>query len=252
MALSSRTIGWRQTLTTPLADTVPPSPPPLVSESFRPSGHTGLLLSALRRFSGNALKRSGLDMGIGSGTVLAMLGTIGVERLFGVDIDPEALAATARLMAQTGLQDRADLRLGSLWEPLQHERFDIIASNMPQFAATEPADPEHSPHWSFGGPDGRRFMDPFLADLRDHMDESSVAYITHNRFLGMERTEALLRQTGLAAREILSSAILLHPLKAALLHADIRSTPDRSGLILLGPYEFMEVQILEIRPRGAA
>ena len=64
--------------------------------------------------------------------------------------------------------------------------------------------------------------------------------------------EALLRQTGLAAREILSSAILLHPLKAALLHADIRSTPDRSGLILLGPYEFMEVQILEIRPRGAA
>ncbi len=247
-----RTCGWRPTLTNPLPDGEPLPSPPSGSDPFRPSGHTGLLLSALRRFGGTAPKRSGLDMGVGSGAVLGMLGMLGVERLYGVDIDPEALAATADLMAQIGLADRADLRLGSLWEPVLHERFDIIASNLPQFAATEPADPEHSPYWSFGGADGRRFMDPFLAGLHDHLNETSVAYITHNRFLGMERTEALLRETGLEAREVLSAAVLLHPLKAALLHPDVRAQAQGVGIIRLGPYEFVDVQILEIRPRGAA
>jgi len=190
-------------------------------------------------------------MGVGSGTVLAMLGAIGVDRLFGVDIDPEALAATTNLMTRAGLIDRTDLRLGSLWEPLSNERIDIIAANLPQFAATEPSDPEHSPYWSFAGPDGRRFMDPFLAGLRDHMTDSAFAFITHNRFLGMDRTEALLRQTGLAAREVLTTAVLLHPLKAALLQPEIRSNIESAGIIQFGPYEFIEVQILEIRPRGS-
>lgn len=252
MASSRRTFGWRPTLTYALPDGEPLPPPPFGSDPFRPSGHTGLLLSALRRFGGTAPKRSGLDMGVGSGAVLAMLGMLGVERLCGVDIDPEALAATANLMAQTGLADRADLRFGSLWEPVVGERFDIIAANLPQFAATEPADPEHSPHWSFGGPDGRRFMDPFLAGLRTHLKETSVAFITHNRFLGMERTETLLRQTGLVAREVLSSAVLLHPRKTSLLQPDVRCHAEGVGIIRLGPYEFVDVQILEIRPLGAA
>ena len=47
--------------------------------------------------------------------------------------------------------------------------FDVVAANLPQFAAEAPAYPEHSPYWSSAGADGRRLMDPFLAGLGAHL-----------------------------------------------------------------------------------
>lgn len=220
-------------------------------DPFRPSGHTGLLLSVLWRFAPMATWQRGFDMGVGSGAVLGMLGRLGVQRLYGVDVDPEAISATSRFLTQLGLIDQATLLVGSLWEPIGDETFDVIASNLPQFAAAKASDPEHSAYWSYAGPDGRLFMDPFLAGLRRHMHHTSVAYITHNRFLGMERTEAVCASSGLVVREVMSSAVLLHPQKAALLQSEVRGQGDAAGIMRLGPYEFIDVQILEIRPQEA-
>lgn len=224
-----------------------PRPDP-IDDPFRPSGHTGLLLSTLRRHVPQAGWRRGLDMGVGSGAILGMLGRLGVQDLWGVDIDPEAIAATSRFLTQLDLINRTTLLMGSLWEPVGNQTFDVIASNLPQFAAPEPSDPEHTAYWSFAGVDGRLFMDPFLAGLPSHMHKDSVAYITHNRFLGMEQTQAVCARAGLVAREVMSSAVLLHPRKAALLQSEVRDRGDPGGVVRLGPYEFIDVQILEIRP----
>src|ERR1051326_1935585 len=130
---------------------VSPAPlPPEVADidAFRPSDYTGLLLHALRSRATDFRRGTGLDMGTGSGVLLATLGLLGVERIYGVDIDPDAIAASGRLIRELGLQERTRLLQGSLWEPLGDEQFDVVVANLPNFAASQPSDPERSRFWS--------------------------------------------------------------------------------------------------------
>lgn len=225
--------------------------PMTVPDPFRPSPHTGLLIAALRDAAPSLDLTAGLDMGLGSGTVLAVLGQIGVRRLFGVDIDPAALVATAVLLQQEGFIDQSSVHLGSLWDTLAGERFSVVVANLPQFAAaardTEtPADPEHSPYWSSAGPDGRRFMDPFLAGLGAHLLPGGAAFIAHNVFLGLERTEAILRTHGLVCARVNATSVLLHPQKADMLNPSLRQQGPAVGIHRVGAYEFIDVQVLKI------
>ena len=227
--------------------TSPDAPAGPVHDPFRPSDHTGLLIAALRARAATFASDSGLDMGLGSGTVLAVLGQIGVRRLFGVDIDPDALNATASLLRTLDMTDRATLRQGSLWEPVEGQRFSVIAANLPQFAADEPADPDHTPYWSSAGEDGRRFMDPFLAGLDRHLLPDGVALIAHNVFLGQDRTASLLRRDGLTCQAVAETSVLLHPRKAAMLNPALRARGPACGIHRVGCYDFIDVQVLEIR-----
>ena len=92
-------------------------------------------------------------------------------------------------------------------------RFDIVVANLPHFAATEPSDPDRSPYWSMGGVDGRHLLDPFLAGLAMHLADDGVALITHNAFVGVDRTEAILMEQGLVSRGVLATTVPLHPSK---------------------------------------
>ena len=221
-------------------------PQATVPDPFRPSAHTGLLIAALREAGPTLDRTAGLDMGLGSGVVLAVLGQIGVRRLFGVDIDPAALIATATLLQEEGLIDQASVHLGSLWDTLAGERFSIIAANLPQFAADAPADPEHSPYWSSAGSDGRRFMDPFLAGLGAHLLPGGAAFIAHNVFLGLDRTRAILRTHGLVCACVNATSVLLHPQKAGMLNPSLRQQGAAVGIHRVGAYEFIDVQVLKI------
>jgi methylase of polypeptide subunit release factors len=225
--------------------------PERTRDPFRPSDYTGLLMYAIRSRCANFNRGKGLDMGVGNGVLLAVLAQLGVQELYGIDIDPAAVEATNRLMHELELTDRAHILQGSLWEPVANEQFDVVVANLPHFAATEPSDPDHSRYWSMGGPDGRKWVDPFLAGLRPHLTDTGVAFITHNVFVGLTRTEEILASHGLTARAILGTSAVLHPLKSSLLHPQVRATCMGAGINRLGPYEFADVQILEIRPTGS-
>lgn len=218
------------------------------TDPFRPSEYTGLLIHALRTRAPGYARRTGLDMGTGSGVLLGVMGSLGVERLWGVDIDPAAIDASRRLMQTLGLSDRVRLLVGSMWEPLKDERFDVVVANLPNFAATIPSDPDHSPYWSMGGADGRRWIDPFLAGLRAHLHDDGVAFMTHNVFAGIPQTEAILASHGLTVRVLNTTTTMLHPMKSALLSQEIRAKTNGTALTRIGIYEFAEVQVLEIRP----
>jgi release factor glutamine methyltransferase len=216
-------------------------------DPFRPSDYTGLLMYALRAGVPGYRRGSGLDMGVGSGVLLATLGELGVQRLVGVDIEQAALRSTATLLRAMHLLERTRLLRGSLWEPVGAARFDIVVANLPHFAATEPSDPDRSPHWSMGGVDGRRLLDPFLAGLAVHLADDGVALITHNAFVDVDRTKAMLVEQGLVSRGVLATTVPLPPAKTALLKAAVRTRFTGAGISRLGPYEFADVQILEIR-----
>jgi release factor glutamine methyltransferase len=225
----------------PLAAALRPDP-------FRPSEYTGLLVHVLRTHAHAFRRGAGLDMGMGSGVLLGLMGALGVERLCGVDIDPEAIHASRHLVDELGLSGQTRLLLGSLWEPLGDERFDVVVANLPNFAATEPSDPDHSRFWSMGGADGRKLIDPFITGLRAHLRDTGVAFMTHNDFAGIEKTEAALACHGLTARTIQTTTTVLHPLKSALLNRAVREKSLGVTITSLGPYEFTDVHVLEIRP----
>lgn len=187
-------------------------------------------------------------MGTGSGVLLATLGLLGVERLSGVDIDPDAIEASDHLLREVGLRDRARLLLGSLWEPVGNEKFDVVVANLPNFASAQPCDPDHSRFWSMAGPDGRHLINPFLDGLRPHLRDSGVAFVTQNAFLGLAETEAILARHDLTVRIIQSTTIVLHPVKSTLLDRQVRAKNLGGALTRIGPYEFADVQVLEIRP----
>lgn len=232
--------------------TQPEAPAGPVHDPFRPSAHTGLLIAALRSRVASIKAENGLDMGLGSGAVLAVLGQIGVKRLVGVDIDPDAVQAATTLLRTLAMMDRATLLLGSLWEPVGTERFSVIAANLPQFAADQPADPEHTPYWSSAGGDGRRFMDPFLAGLGRHLRQDGIALIAHNVFLGLERTAQMLHRDGLTCRPVAQTSVLLHPRKAAMLNPELRGAGPAVGIHRVGCYDFVDVQVLEVARRSPA
>ena len=159
-----------------------PNPALAAADPFRPTEYTGLLMQVLKSQSHTFGRGMGLDIGMGSGVLLATLGLLGVERLYGVDIDPAAVCASDRLIRDLGLSERTQLLQGSIWEPLGDERFDVIVTNLPNFPATEPSDPDHSRFWSMGGADGRQLIDPFLLGLRSHLRDDGVVFMTHNVF----------------------------------------------------------------------
>jgi release factor glutamine methyltransferase len=239
-----------------MSGTLERAAPPTVAaaeiDPFRPSEYTGLLMHVLKSRAKEFGRGTGLDMGMGSGALLATLGLLGVERLVGVDIDPDAVQASEDLVRTLGLLDRTRLLQGSLWEPLGDEKFDVVVTNLPNFAATEPSDPDHSRFWSMGGANGRRLIDPFLAGLGSHLRADGVAFMTHNVFAGLAETQDMLACQGLAARAILATTTILHPMKSALLSPEIRARYMDVAISRLGPYEFADVQVLEIRPTRTA
>lgn len=237
------------TMLTVLSDVIRAPAVAAERDLYRPSDYTGMLMHAVHMRRESFGRNAGLDMGVGSGVLLATLGKLGVGRLWGVDIDPEAIEATRMLLQDLDLIDRAQLRQGSLWEPIGPARFDIVVANLPHFAATEPSDPDHSRYWSMGGPEGRCLLDPFLADLGAHLTDAGAALITHNAFVGRDRTEAILARQGLTAQTVLSTTVVLPPAKVALLQPKVRDRYAGAGICQLGPYEFADVQILEIRRR---
>ena len=228
---------------------------PGVKDLFCPSAHTGLVLQALHQRAAAFNKGSGLDVGVGSGVLLAALGSLGVKSLTGSDIDLEAVRCTEALLASHGFTSGVRLINGSMWDELDGRVFDVITANLPAFPASGPCDPDHSPHWSCGGPDGRNLMDPFLAGLPGHLAADGVAFIAHNVFLDRARTDAMLRDGGLSACTLIRTTIPLDARKASLMNPAIRRAKHTAGLSRFGGYEFMDVEVLEIRrarPTGAA
>jgi release factor glutamine methyltransferase len=123
----------------------------------------------------------------------------------------------------------------------------VVVTNLPHFAATEPSDPDHSRYWSMGGADGRKLIDPFLDGLGAHLNDRGVAFMTHNVFSGVSQTKERLQRQGMSAVPILATTAVLHPRKSEVLNSDVRSRYMGVAINRLGPYEFADVQILEIR-----
>lgn len=217
-----------------------------VVPALRPSEYTAALIDALRARAAWAEGADALELGSGSGVVLGALGALGAASLCGVDIEIEAVAATSVLLDELGYGATARIHLGDMWRPVAGRRFDLIAANLPHFPMEPVEFGGRLPSWSCGGPDGRSLLDRFLDGLAAHLSPRGRAIITHNAFVGLDRSRVIAARSGLSLR--LAATILVHiPVeKLRLMTQRVLYAEEGRSIHRVGPYAFTDMHIVEI------
>lgn len=219
--------------------------------AMRPSEYTAALIQALRAEPDRVRGLSALEMGSGSGVVLAALGGLGAAPLCGIDIENAAVEMGARLFGDLGQGATAEFLRGDKWQPVAGRRFDLIVANLPHFPLERLDLPGRLPTWSAGGPDGRRLLDPFLAGLGGHLTPEGRAVITHNGFVGIDRSCELLAPQGLGLKIVHSTLVYIPAEKLERMAASVLLAERDRTIHCYGPYAFGEMHIVEIFRDGA-
>jgi release factor glutamine methyltransferase len=141
-----------------------------------------------------------LDLGTGCG-ILAILAALMGGEVVATDVNPDAISCAGENARRHGVANRIDLRLGSLFDPVRGEKFDLILFN-PPYLPTAPDERDGSPlelAWD-GGDEGRSVIDRFLEGLPDHMSSRGRAMFLHSSLSGERRTVEAMEKAGLRWR----------------------------------------------------
>ena len=221
-------------------------PRQLALAALRPSEYTAALIQALRTRSVVVRDAHALEIGFGSAVVLAAIGELGAASLCGVDIESAAVASGALLLHGLGHGDKVQLYCGDMWQPVAGRRFDLIAANLPQFPMNFLGYAGRLPSWSSGGPDGRRLLDRFLGGLAAHLAPGGRAIITHNGFIDLDLTRAMLARDGLSLGVVTTVLVNLPSEKLELMTQGILYFEQGRSIHRYGPYAFAEMHVVEI------
>ncbi len=216
------------------------------ADQLRPSEYTAVLIHVLRNRAPLLQLHEVAEIGVGSGVVLAVLAELGAARLYGVDIEPEAVDSATALLSDLGFEERANVFSGDMWEPLQGCRFDLVVANLPHFPTVAADHPDRFPAWSRGGRDGRRLLDPFLEGLPHHLAPGGRALMTHNAFVDIERSRRMLRVHGLDLRTVYKTTVYLPREKSSSITPEVLAHCEGRTIHYHGAYAFGEMHIVEI------
>lgn len=218
--------------------------------ALRPSEYTAALIQGLAARAAWVRGADALEIGSGSGVVLAALGELGASSLCGVDIEREAVSISRGLLDRLGYGAAAQVLCGDMWQPVTGRRFGLVTANLPHFPMTRAELSGRLPTWSDGGPDGRRLLDPFLDGLPAHLAPGGRAIIAHNAFVDLERTRRQVEQTGLALRIARTTLVYLPDDKLEHMSDDVLGSEAGRSIHRYGPYAFAEMHIVEIGAAG--
>jgi release factor glutamine methyltransferase len=219
---------------------------------LRPSEYTAALIQVLRCKRHLVGGAKVLEIGSGSGVVLAALGELGAASLCGVDIEEDAVTAGLLLLDELGHGEVAEFHQGDMWLPMGDRRFDLVVANLPHFPMMDISVPGRLSTWSAGGPDGRRLLDPLLDGLASHLVPGGRAFITHNGFVGIERSREILKSSGLDPRIVYTMLVNLPEEKLARMTRSVLALEEGRSIHRYGPYAFAEVHVVEIVAAGMA
>jgi release factor glutamine methyltransferase len=219
---------------------------PATAGALRPSEYTAALVQVMRARADWVRGARALEIGPGSGVVLAALGELGARSLCGIDIENKAVAESALLLHALGHGAMLELHRGDMWGPVTTRRFDLIVANLPQFPMAPQAYAGRLSSWSAGGRDGRDLLDRFLGGLPGHLAPGGRAVITHNGFVDLERTREFIAAIGLSMRVPLTVLVNLPPEKLRLMSPHILLAEEGRSIFRYGPYAFGQMHVIEI------
>jgi release factor glutamine methyltransferase len=224
----------------------------LALAALRPSEYTAALIQVLQAKSAMVRDAKVLEIGSGSGVVLAALGELGAASLCGIDIEEDAVTSGMLLLAELGHGETAELYVGDMWLPVAERRFDLIVANLPHFPMERSDVPGRLPSWSAGGANGRALLDPFLEGLDAHLAADGRAIITHNAFVELDCSREILARFGLSLSVALTTLVYIPSDKLLRMTASVLAVQDGRTIHRYGPYAFGEMHIVEIVRQGVA
>ena len=221
------------------------------ADPLRLSEYSCAMISALRKHVPYGSAKDVLDIGVGSGILLATASMLGADRLFGIDVDEEAIARTGQMMSLLSPPRTANLVVGDMWSGFPGQKFDLIVANLPQFPARgEEALPGRRPFWSVAGPSGDRFIRSFLSGVAANLNADGFAILTQTCWVDMR---AALEHVGeeIEAKIIEKFVIQITPDKIAAMSSQVLNSSG-NGLIHIGSCVFADVYIWCIRRNPGA
>ena len=201
-----------------------------------------LLDQAVKYYASPSCKRV-LDMGVGSGVMLAAAAQQGVADLWGIDVNPDALKAAASLLKHAAPDAQSRLLLGDLWTPLPDGlRFSLVLANLPHFPGVY-HDQNRPLGWDGG--DGRQTINKLITGLDGRLEEGGLALITHHDLIGFEASRDLIEQCGLRCETVFQWTVFEPPER---MHSVAKSTLESAHALIrrYGGYVFMNSRILKI------
>lgn len=159
---------------------------------YMPSAASISLARNLRNVRGARV----LDLGTGSGFLAILASKLGAKEVVATDISERALR-DAQKNAILNTVENIDFRLGSLYEPVEGECFDLIVCNPPMTPSKIPL-----PRYTWGGADGRMILDMAISEAPDHLREGGRLLIPVISLVGVGRTFRLMRDVGLKPRAV--------------------------------------------------
>jgi len=223
-------------------------PPGLALAALRPSEYTAVLIQVLQARRAAVAGARVLEIGSGSGVVLAALADLGAASVCGIDIEEDAVSSGMLLLDELGHGKLAEFHQGDMWLPVGARRFDLIVANLPHFPMHDAVMPGRLATWSAGGADGRRLLDRLLEGLGRHLVPQGRAIITHNGFVGMERSRAVLERAGFDLEVVLTTLVSLAEDKLQRMTPSVLAAEEGRTIHRYGPYAFGEMHVVEIRP----
>ena len=220
--------------------------------ALRPSEYTAALIQVLRARRECVCGATALEVGCGSGVALGVLGDLGAASLCGIDIEEDAVVSSLALLAELGHDGVSEVHLGNMWLPVAGRRFELVVANLPHFPLERADMPGRLPTWSAGGHDGRRLLDPFLEGLQDHLAPEGRAFITHNGFVDLDRSRAMLAEAGLRFAIVHTTMVYIPEEKIGRMNAGVLAAEQGRTIHRYGPYAFGDMHIVEIARPGVA
>jgi len=134
---------------------------------------------------GDVAGKSVLDLCTGTGIVAVKAAQRGADVVVAVDLNPEAVR-NAKLNAEKLGLNQIEVREGFLFEPIDDQRFDVIAIN-PPYTGKKPANKTEICFWDEDNNTTRRFF----AEYKQHLNPNGEAYLAWADFSSIELIEEL-------------------------------------------------------------
>ena len=221
---------------------IEPAPP----AALRPSEYTAALIQVLHERADRVRGAAVLDMGCGSGVVLAAAAALGARSVTGIDIEADAVASSAELLRAIDADVQVCCLRSDLWRDVPPGRYDIVVANLPQFPLAATDLPGRLPTWSAGGRDGRLLLDPFLEGLAGQLAPDGAAFLTHNAFVDIPASRELAARYGLTLASVARTLVVLPPEKLARMTPELLAAESGRTIHRYGSYAFGEMHVVSV------
>ena len=139
--------------------------------------------------------QSVLEIGTGSG-IVAMYASRLTDKITVTDINFDACELARKNFEDNGIKN-IEILFGNLFEPVENRKFDVILFNTPYLPTEENDIIDDDLNYAFdGGADGRKVIDPFLYEVKNHLNDNGKVQLIQSSLSNIPKTLDILEKEG--------------------------------------------------------